>query len=449
MLLRIFIFLLLLFLSPAVIAQDKVKEADALFAKKQYREALTIYKQELAKSPNNVDLILKTAKANFEAINYTDALDLYDRAIKVDSKCHVAYFEKGRLFNLIGAFKEAIDALSAAIKIKDEGDYYYWRGIVYQQMEDGDKAHSDYNSAMARGVKAPELYNNLAMILLVKGKEEEAFKYVNMAITGNPKDALALSARARIRLTMLDVDSACIDARTSFAMGYKEAVEIPDYICNSPYPIKMQYLGEMLLQTGKMQRAIEAFTKAIEANTDSGSVYHNRGYCYFKTNQYEKAEADYLKALTFTNANKWGLYDNLSLLYFEWVRFDKSIEYTNKRIEMRPTDPTPYIDRGIAQRKLKKYKEAEADFNKALSIDPRFFRAYGYRAFLYLETGKTQKALEDAQRSVDLEPTYSYGYVVLAQAKQKLGIKDFCTDYYKAAKLGWTEAEEAIKQFCK
>jgi tetratricopeptide (TPR) repeat protein len=446
---KLFFSFLFFTLSLLLHAQDKLKQADELFAAKKYREALTIYKQELSKAPDNVDLILKTAKASLESINYSDALELYERAIKLDSKSHIAYYEKAKLLSSVGMLKESQEALDQAIKILPEGEYHYWRGIVHQQQKHLDKALSDYDAALSKGVRAPELYNNYAILLVEIGRPGDALININKAISMDSTYPEALSARAKIHFLLLDVDSACIDSRAARTRGYKQAFDVPAFICSGSYALKMQYAGEVLMQGGHYAQAIEAFTRVIESKVDSASVYHNRGYCYYNLKEYAKAEADYLKALSLPRTTVDLLYDNLSLLYFDQNMFEKSIEYSGKRIALNPANPTPYIDRGLAYRKLKKYKEAEADFNKSLSIAPKFFRAYGYRAFLYLETGKYQKALDDAQQSVAIEPSYAYGYLVLAQAKQKLGLKDFCVDFHKAFQLGWGEAEEAIRKYCK
>ncbi len=142
------------------------------------------------------------------------------------------------------------------------------------------------------------------------------------------------------------------------------------------------------------------------------------------------------------------IYDNLSLLCFNSNKFEKAILYSTKRIELNPKNHVAYIDRGLSYRKLKKYSEAEDDFNKSLEINPDFFRAFGYRAFLYLEQLQFKKAFDDAEKSIKINSRYGYGYMVLAQAKQNLNINDFCEDFAKAKLYGEPDAEIGINQFC-
>jgi tetratricopeptide (TPR) repeat protein len=164
---------------------------------------------------------------------------------------------------------------------------------------------------------------------------------------------------------------------------------------------------------------------------------------------YVNAEKDYLHALTFPTTASDIIYDNLSLLYFETGNYQKAIEWSTKRIQMNPKNHVAYIDRGLSYRQLKKYKDAEKDYNTSLSIQPDFFRAFGYRASLFLEKGDYTKAFEDASKAIELNPKYGFAYGVLAQAKKQLGHPDYCVDFYKAKEFGEPDAQTAINEWCK
>ncbi len=198
------------------------------------------------------------------------------------------------------------------------------------------------------------------------------------------------------------------------------------------------------------KQGIVAYSKLIDNNILKSDYFLNRGYCYYQLKDFENAEKDYLKSLTLPNAAKDMIYDNLSLLYSDQNKFLQAIDYASKRIELNPKNHVPYLDRGFCYRKIKKYKESEKDFNKSLEIKPDFFRAFGYRSFLFYELRQYNKSYEDAIKSVELNPKYGYGYIVLAQVKQQLGIPDFCADLFKARQYGEPEmAEAGIKKYCK
>jgi len=48
---------------------------------------------------------------------------------------------------------------------------------------------------------------------------------------------------------------------------------------------------------GSFNEAIECFSKAIQIQDNKADFYHNRGFAFRKTKDYEKAIDDYSKAI--------------------------------------------------------------------------------------------------------------------------------------------------------
>jgi tetratricopeptide (TPR) repeat protein len=340
-------------------------------------------------------------------------------------------------------------ALEKALSIHKAGKYFYWKGIVDQQLKNIHEAENDYQKALENKFECAELYNNYAIILSEKEDYEKALVMANKAIAFNNKYAQAFSARSKINFFLFNTDSACADKKVAIQLGYNKPFDIPDSICNGTPMNKIKYTADLLAFNQFYKQALIGYFKLIENNIVSSECFLNKGYCFYKLGDFSNAEKDFLKALTLPNPQKDILYDNLGLLYYEQNNYSKSIEYSTMRIRLNPQNHVPYIDRGLCYRKLKKYKEAEKDFDKSLEIKPDFFRAFGYRSYLYLELGLYNKSYVDASKSVELNPEYGYGYLVLAQAKQRLGMSDFCVDFYNAKKYGEQDADTAIKEYCK
>ena len=88
---------------------------------------------------------------------------------------------------------------------------------------------------------------------------------------------------------------------------------------------------------GDYQKAIVAFTKAIELDPSLANAYSNRGWAYIKLGQYEQAIADCTKA-----------------------------------IELDPSLAIAYNYRGWAHIKSGQHEQATADYDKAAELDPSF-----------------------------------------------------------------------------
>lgn len=432
--------------------ENKYKEIDALIATNSMIDAMTALKkldESYLKDTLDAEYWLRHSKAAYTFYKYEMAVSNIDRAIKISADNSEYHFEKGLLYNRIGEIEKALGPLENAVKIKPEGKYYYWKGIVNQQLKNNEAAEKDYTIALEKKFESAELYNNFSILLSENEKYEMALNIINKSILLNKDYGQAYSARSKIHFFMLNIDSACIDKRTANKMGYSKTFDIPDSVCNGTEIQKLQFAADICAGNKIYGTAIKAYTKLIDNKILRSDYFLNRGYCYYQLKEYQNAEKDYLKALTLPNPAMDLLYDNLSLLYFDQNNFEKSLEYSSKRIELNPGNHVPYIDRGLCYRKMKRYKEAEKDFNKSLEIKPDFFRAFGYRSFLYLELKQYNKSFEDASKAVEINPEYGYAYVVLGQAKVALGMKDFCIDFYNAKKYGGVDAENAILQYCK
>lgn len=440
-------------LSLGASAQSSYRRLDSLTATGSMIDALTVMNElngPLKADSATARYWLHYSQASYVLFRYDDAKKAILKALRIDNNDPNLYYQQGLLYNHTGDLQLSVSAFSNAIAKKPEGDYYYWRGVAEQQLQQNDSAMQDYRTALDKSVVAAGLYNNYAILLITQEKFEEAMTMLNKALRLEPS-AGTYSARSKLNLMMLNVDSACADEQRALQHGYsyRQVFDIPAEICKKNDAGRLQFVAEMLAYQKFYKHAVLLYDKLIAVQPDSANHYLNRGYCHYNLQEYDLAEADYLKCLSFPEGASEMLYNNMSLLYFDKGDYKKSAEYDTKRIALDATNYTAYLDRGLAYRKLKKYKESEDDFNRSLAIKPDFFRAFGYRGFLYLELGSYQKALDDARQSVKLRPDYDYGYLVLAQAKEKLGIPDFCADLYKAQQLGNKEAAAAAKQYCK
>ncbi len=445
-------FVLLLFSLSISQTNAKYNNIDGLIEKNSIIDAMTALKElkeNFAKDSTSGEYWLRYSKASYILYKYEEAKLGIDKAIKLNPKNSELYFEKGLLYNRISELDVAFTELDKAVNLNPKGIYLYWRGIVRQRLKKMEEAKTDYRSAIESGFECAELYSNFSIILCENENYEEALRMINKAITFNTKYPQAYSARSKINVYLLNIDSACIDRERAIQMRYYKVFEIPDSVCNGSLMQKWQYAADMCAFTNNYKQGIVAYSKLIDKQVLKSDYFLNRGYCYYKLKDYVNAEKDYLKALTFPNAAKDILFDDLSLLYYDQSKFQQSIEYSSKRIELNPNNHVPYIDRGLCYRKLKRYKEAENDFNASLKLKPNFFRAFGYRAFLYFELEQYDKAFDDANKSIEINPEYGYGYLVLADLKQKRGLPDLCLDLYNAKKYGESNAEIGIKLYCK
>jgi tetratricopeptide (TPR) repeat protein len=132
--------------------------------------------------------------------------------------------------------------------------------------------------------------------------------------------------------------------------------------------------GETAFQRGNDDEAIRLFTRAIASGElsrrDLGIAYYNRGNVWYYKGDYDKAIADYTKAIEI-NPQYASAYENRGLAWADKGDYDKAIADYTKAIEIDPKYAKAYYKRGLAWEKKGDLNKAKADYDKAKEINPR------------------------------------------------------------------------------
>jgi tetratricopeptide (TPR) repeat protein len=118
---------------------------------------------------------------------FKDAVDYVSQS-KVESEFPIVYFNRGRCYERMRHFPEAIDDYSKAIELQP--DYllaYYNRGVIYQKIEKNDLALADYCKMIELDPNSVHGYNNRGLVLTAKGMIPQAIGDFTKAIDLDPK----------------------------------------------------------------------------------------------------------------------------------------------------------------------------------------------------------------------------------------------------------------------
>jgi len=91
---------------------------------------------------------------------------------------------------------------------------------------------------------------------------------------------------------------------------------------------------------GEYDKAVIAFTKAIELDPELAIVYNNRGWAYIELGQYEQGIADCTKAIEL-DPELAIVYSNRGWAYIELGQYEQGIADCTKAIELDPDLWTP------------------------------------------------------------------------------------------------------------
>ena len=113
-----------------------------------------------------------------------------------------------------------------------------------------------------------------------------------------------------------------------------------------------------------------------------------------------------------------------------------------------PNRSRQYMDEGSKlMLRYSKYEEAEELFTKAIKYDKNNFEAYYYRGCAKINATKYRDAIADFEKAVELKPDYADAYFNLGRIYYLLDDEDkACENYQLAAKYGRPNLEDYLKR---
>ena len=150
-----------------------------------------------------VNKILSKGDKKLAKLDTTGALDLYDKALSIDSACADAYAKISDVFISRGNYKNAMELLNAGIRItvdipKDKktiSHLYSIRSFIYFTSENFRNAIQDLDQAIILNTDNPNYFYMRALVKRMNGDEKGCCRDLKKAI------ALGLEAATVYRET--------------------------------------------------------------------------------------------------------------------------------------------------------------------------------------------------------------------------------------------------------
>ncbi|MES2837544.1 MAG: tetratricopeptide repeat protein [Bacteroidota bacterium] len=141
---------------------------------------------------------------------------------------------------------------------------------------------------------------------------------------------------------------------------------------------------------------------------------------------------------------------NKGLAKYKVKDFKGAIADYDKAIKLEPL-ANYYTNRGHAKADYHDYTSAILDYSKVIEMEPNNALAYYNRAHAYGELHEFKSAITDYAKSLELDSNNGHAYFNRGLAKHELNEgKDLgCHDFKKAQELGDKDADEMLKEYCK
>ena len=174
--------------------------------------------------------------------------------------------------------------------------------------------------------------------------------------------------------------------------------------CSSvPVSKSSEYLakGEMYYKTGRVQKALKYFNKAVAEDPYNAEAYLSRGTLLYSAGEYDKAIDDFGVVLD-SDKNVPELYSALGAAYAAKGEYAKAREALLKSLELYPANVAALNSLGGIYYSTGNYNAAIKEYDKALALRP-VYQIYYMRGVCYEKLGRTQEAEADFKAAEALE----------------------------------------------
>ena len=455
---KTFILFLLICLNQVYFAQNKdnkYHEVDSLInVGTTYTgfKAMSLLEGNLSKYNNEAEYWCKLSLASYYSRLDSKAKRCLNKAIKINPNYNNLYLIKSRFLFYDNKTKDAINLIDSIINIKQKGEYYFYRGIYNYFLSNKNKAKLDYYTAKNMNFISSELFLNISVINAEEFEFTDAIKNINLAIKLNPNNGRLYFVRGKYKLLIFNIDDACKNFKIAKQKEYhsKSMTLIVNDICNTDHSKEKKFynLAEMYFHDNK-KTSIYIISHLInDLKIEKSKYYTFRGYAHSLLENHNKAEKDYLKAITLPSDSIRLIYRLLVNDYLFSDKYKKALKFNDKLLEIDKNDYLAYADEGRIYSQMKKYKKALESFNKSIALNNKSFNAYAGRANIFLKQGKLQNAFDDSQFATVLNSNYAFGYYILGKTKYAMKKNNYCSDLIRARELGQSDLDLFLNEYC-
>ena len=199
--------------------------------------------------------------------------------------------------------------------------------------------------------------------------------------------------------------------------------------------------AEQLINSRRTKEAINLLHKALSMDPSCGEVHGYLGMAYQNSGNPQQAVPEYQQALQL-NPQMTFINVNLGTCLMNMNQFDQAVPYFQQYLQINPNAPDAaqvqsYIQRAGASKQTgnlralveqgqsllnqKRYPQAQAAFQQALSVDPNFAPAHFFLGYAYANAGQCQQAISEFQSALRIDPNMKEAVLNIGSNYQSLG----------------------------
>ena len=155
------------------------------------------------------------------------------------------------------------------------------------------------------------------------------------------------------------------EAAAAYDRAFERLGELESYHWNFFY-----FRGIALERDGQWERSEADFLKALELEPEQPYVMNYLAYSWVEQKTHLQEAEDMLIRAVDLRPNDGYIVDSLGWVYYRLGVFDKAADYLERAVELRPQDPVINDHLGDAYWRVGRHREARFQWRRSLSLEP-------------------------------------------------------------------------------
>jgi tetratricopeptide (TPR) repeat protein len=272
------------------------------------------------------------------------------------------------------------------------GDFEEALGLANQSLK------LDGSTALAYAVRGRALEQQELAALEFNGYIKAGLKDLQTANRLEDRNPFFRALLASVHLTRGDSEQAKTVAKEAINLSASPASDVEYYARGLAYKL-----------TGDYDRAVADYGRALQLNPQLVEAYLGRGHAYRGRNDTDLEVADYTRAIEL-NPRHIGAYMARAVVYYATRRFDLAIANYDKVVRLNPRLMMPYLLRSSVYTDKGDYAAAIASCDEAVKLKPNDAGPYNFRGIAYNGKGDYDRAIADFDKALGLSPAFPSAY---------------------------------------